>query len=271
MDLGLAGKVAVISGAGRGLGRTVAMTLMEEGAKLAVNDYYQDRAEAVAKEISDKGGEAIAVQADVTDLDQVSAMMKRVVDAWGRLDIVVHNAGIPAGMLEGSGIDSNFFQLSEPASWRRWVDLDFFGLLNLAKVAVPYMIDHAGGRILTIGSDAGRIGEPNLAVYSGAKAGTYGFLKGLAKEVGRHGITVNSVVSSAMEDTYMGQGLQGDSPELQERRKGMVRLYPLARSRGGSLGTTQDMANAVAFLVSGRASWITGQLLSVNGGYCMVD
>jgi len=272
MDLGLKGKVAVISGAGRGLGRTIALTLADEGARVAVNDFYLDRAEAVAKEIKDKGGEALGVQADVTNLEQVTDMLQKVVGAWGKVDIVVHNAGIPAGTLETEGLMSlvPLFHETEKETWEKWVNIDFYGLLNIAKAAIPHMISQAGGRILSVGSDAGRVGEPRQVVYSGAKAGTYGFIKAVAREVARYGITANAVVSSAMDDTYLADMIPSDTPEAQERRKAMMRVYPLARSRGG-LGTTKDMAAAVAFMASDRASWITGQLLSVNGGYCMVD
>ncbi|MDY6907885.1 MAG: SDR family oxidoreductase [Chloroflexota bacterium] len=273
MDLGYKGKVAVISGAGRGLGRTIALTLAEEGATVAVNDFYLERAEEVAKEIKAKGGEAIGVQADVTDTEAVIAMMKKVVDTLGRVDIVVHNAGIPAGLLETAGLLAlaPLFHETDKETWDKWVNIDFYGLLNLAKAAIPHMIEQgSGGRIVSVGSDAGRIGEQRTVVYSGAKAGTYGFLKAVAKEVARYGITANAVVSSAMDDTFLSTLTGADSPEAQERRKAVMRQYPLARARGG-LGTTQDMANAVAFVASERASWITGQLLSVNGGYCMVD
>ena len=104
MDLGLKDKVAIVSGAGRGLGRTICLTLAEEGAKVGVNDFYLDRAETVAKEIKDRGGKALALQADVTNLEQVREMVRKVVQTWGRVDIVVHNAGIPAGLLESEGI-----------------------------------------------------------------------------------------------------------------------------------------------------------------------
>ncbi|MDY6907492.1 MAG: SDR family oxidoreductase [Chloroflexota bacterium] len=273
MDLGYKGKVAVISGAGRGLGRTIALTLAGEGATVAVNDFYMERAEEVAKEIKANGGEALPVQADVTDTQAVTDMMKKVVDTLGRVDIVVHNAGIPAGTLETEGMMAlvPLFHETGKETWDKWVNIDFYGLLNLAKAAIPHMIEQgSGGRIISIGSDAGRVGEPRSVVYSGAKAGTYGFLKGVAKEVARYGITANAVVSSGMDDTFLSQLMPTDSPEAQERRKAMMRQYPLGRARG-SLGTTQDMANAVAFIASERASWITGQLLSVNGGYCMVD
>jgi 3-oxoacyl-[acyl-carrier protein] reductase len=163
------------------------------------------------------------------------------------------------------------FHETEKAAWEKWVNVNLYGLMNLARAAIPQMTQQKGGRILTIGSDAGRIGEPRLAVYSGAKAGTFGFIKALAKETARWGITANAVVSSGMDDTFLSQmGRSADTPEARERRQAVMRAYPLARARG-ALGTTQDMANAVAFMVSDRASWITGQLLSVNGGYCMVD
>ena len=229
----------------------------------------------MAKEIKDRGGEALALQADVTNLEQVREMVMKVVQNWGRVDITVHNAGIPAGLLESEGIIAlaPLFHETEQEVWHKWVNIDFYGLLNMAKAAIPNMIEKNGGRILTVGSDAGRVGEPRIAVYSGAKAGTFGFIKAVAKEVARYGITANAIVSSAMDDTFLADisgGVSPSEPQMQERRKAIMRQYPLARARGG-LGTTQDMANAVAFMVSDRASWITGQLLSVNGGYCMVD
>ena len=275
MDLGLKDKVALVTGAGRGCGQTISITLAREGVKVGVNDYYLDRAEAVAKEIKDKGGEAIPLQADVTNRDQVEQIVKRLVDTHGQIDILVNNAGIPAGMLETEGMMAlaPLFHQTDRDTWEKWVNLDFFGNLTCDRVVAPYMIDQKYGRIVSIISDAGRIGEPRQAVYSGAKGGIVAFNKALAKELARYGITVNCVASSAMEDTYLLGLMGGAEPkdeEAKKRREAMMRLYPLARAYN-RLGLTSDIANAAVFLASDVAAFITGQVLSVNGGYSMVD
>ncbi len=270
MDLGLTGKVALITGAGRGIGRAIAATLAAEGARVAVNDYYQDRAEAVAREIGGGGGEAIALQADVTDAAAVGAMIARAVERFGRLDILVNNAGIPAatGLQSEGGGFGPLFTKTGPEDWRRTMDVITLGVLNCTHAALPHMISQGGGVVLSIVSDAGRVGEPRLVAYSMAKAGVIGFTKALAKEEGRNGIRANCV-SPGTTETEAIAGMLGDtSPEGQARLQAILRQYPLGRKRGG-LGRPQDIANAVAFLVSDRAEWITGQVLSVNGGYAM--
>ncbi len=274
MDLELKGKVAAVTGSGRGIGRAIAMTFAAEGAKVVVNDYYRDRAEAVAKEIKDSGGEAIAVQADITKAEQVEQMVKKVVDQWGKLDILVNNAGIPAGILENSPFSvMRTFMESERADWDKWIQLDFGGTLNCCKAVLGPMGQQKYGKIINIISDAGRVGEPRQAVYSGVKAGIVGFSKALAKEVAQFRINVNCVAPSATGQTFTAQLTGTDNPqneEQKERLKKVLKVYPLGRSLG-RLGLPSDLANAVAFLASDAAEWVTGQVLSVNGGYCMVD
>lgn len=274
MDLGLKGKVAIVTGAGRGIGRGIAMTLAAEGAKVAVNDYYLDRAESVAREIKDAGGEAIPVQADVTQGDQVDEMVKRVTEELGGVDILVNNAGIPAGVLETDPMSlAKTFMQSERQEWDRLIELDFVGVLNCCKAVLEPMSKQSYGKIVSTISDAGRVGEPGQTVYSGVKAGIVGFSKALAKEVARFKINVNCVAPSATWGTYLSELTGSEQPrsdEERERQQKVMRVYPLARSMG-RLGMPSDLANAMAFLVSDAAEWITGQVLSVNGGYCMVD
>ena len=274
MDLKLKGKVGLVTGSGRGIGRGIVMTFAAEGAKVGVNDYYEERAEAVAKEIKDAGGEAIAVQADITKAEQVEQMVKKVVDQWGKVDILVNNAGIPAGILETNPFSvMRTFMESERADWDKWIQLDFGGTLNCCKAVLGYMAKQQYGKIVNIISDAGRVGEPRQVVYSGVKAGIVGFSKALAKEVAQFRINVNCVAPSATGQTFTSQLTGSDNPqteEQKERLKKVMRVYPLARSLG-RLGLPSDLANAVAFLASDAAEWITGQVLSVNGGYCMVD
>lgn len=274
MNFGLKGKVAVVTGSGRGIGRAISMTLAAEGAKVAVNDYYLDRAEAVAKEIESSGGDAIPVQADVTKADQVAQMVGAILDRWHRVDILVNNAGIPAGILETDPLSlAHTFMESNREEWDRLIQLDFYGVLNCCHAVLGHMSSQNYGKIVSIISDAGRIGEPRQAVYSGVKAGIVGFSKALAKEVARYRINVNCVAPAATTGTYLSQLTGSDQPrtdEEKERLRKVMAVYPLARSMG-RLGLPSDIANAVAFLVSDVSEWITGQVLSVNGGYCMVD
>lgn len=274
MDLKLKGRVGIVTGSGRGIGRGIVMTLAAEGAKVVVNDYYLDRAEAVAKEIKNAGGEALEVQADITQAAQVDQMVKKVLDQWGKVDILVNNAGIPAGLLEKNPITLiRTFMESERADWDRMINLDFIGTMNCCKAVLGPMSKQTYGKIVNIISDAGRIGEPRQVVYSGVKAGIVGFSKALAKEVAQFKINVNCVAPSATGQTFTSQLTGSDNPqtpEQKERLSKVMKVYPLARSMG-RLGLPSDLANAVAFLASDAAEWITGQVLSVNGGYCMVD
>ncbi len=265
MDLGIMDRVALVTGAGRGIGRQICLTLAEEGARVAVNDIMQDRADACAAEIGKAGGQAIGVVADVTDAEAVGAMMRRVIDEWGQLDILVNNAGIPviASSEDAMAAAGQFFTQSERAQWDRTMGLITYGVLSCSRAAVEHMSERRWGRIVSIISDAGRVGEPRLVAYSMAKAGVVGFTKALAKEVGRYCITVNCVSPATTQTEATAAWIQSQGEQI-------MRGYPLAKGLG-RLGQPGDIANAVAFLVSQRAEWITGQVLSVNGGYSMVD
>jgi 3-oxoacyl-[acyl-carrier protein] reductase len=273
MDLQLKGKVALVTGSGRGIGRSIAMTLGAEGARVAVNDYYLDRAESVAKEMKGTGGEALAIQADITRAEQVEPMVQRILETWGRLHILVNNAGIPAGILEeNSKALMNDFADTSFDSWNRLIQLDFVGTLNCCKAVLPPMMKQNYGKIVSLISDAGRIGEPKQAVYSGVKAGILGFSKALAKEVARYRINVNCVSPSTTTGTYVTElgGLNDpQSEEQKEKLSKFLKVYPLGRALN-RLGQPSDLAHTVAFLASDVSEWITGQVLSVNGGYCMV-
>jgi len=274
MELGLKEKVVIVTGSGRGIGRAIAMSLATEGANVAINDFYAERAEAVAEEIKAKGGNAIAAQADVTQGESVQQMVDKVVGEWGTVHILVNNAGIPAGTLETDplAVIRTFMDTSRP-EWEKWVNLDFFGVMNCCKAVLPLMAKQKYGKILSIISDAGRVGEPGQAVYSGVKAGIVGFSKALAKEVARYEINVNCVAPSATTGTFLSELMGTDKPRNaaeQERLDKILKVYPLGRAKK-RLGTPTDLANAVCFFVSDASEWVTGQVLSVNGGYCMVD
>jgi NAD(P)-dependent dehydrogenase (short-subunit alcohol dehydrogenase family) len=264
MDLGIAGRVALVTGAGRGIGRQICLTLAEEGVKVAVNDIVQERADAVAEEIARAGGQAIGVVADVTDGDQVYAMVRQVQERLGPVDILVNNAGIPlvqaADLTPATG---SFFLESDRAQWDRTMNIITYGTLYCTHACLPGMVERQWGRIVNIISDAGRVGEPRLVAYSMAKAGVVGFSKALAKEVGRFRITVNCVSPATTETEVTREWIESMGQRI-------LAFYPLGKGLN-RLGRPSDIANAVAFLASERAEWITGQVLSVNGGYSMVD
>jgi 2-hydroxycyclohexanecarboxyl-CoA dehydrogenase len=261
LDLGE--QVGLVTGAGQGIGREVARLLAGRGAAVAVNDYYAERAEAVAAEITADGGRALAVPGDVTSYGDVADMMKRAAAEFGGLSILVNNAGNLGAHPDPSLMQTPFWELA-PGAWAPIVAVNFDGVLNCCHAAVPLMIERAGatgngGRIVTVISDAGRVGEPNLEPYSGAKAGAAGFMRGLAKSAARYGITANCVAAGATRTPLIEAALAAGGEAME---KAMVRGYPLRR-----LGEPADVAAAVLFLCSPAASWITGQTYPVNGGY----
>ena len=264
MELGIRDRVALVTGAGRGIGRQICQTLAEESVRVAVNDLFQERADESASEISRSAGKAIGVSADVTNLEAVNGMVRRVVEEFGSLDILVNNAGIPAvSARDAVPATGGFFSGSGPEQWERTMGLITQGVLNCSRAVIEGMSERRWGRIISIISDAGRVGEPRLVAYSMAKAGVIGFSKALAKEVGRACVTVNCVspATTETEATAAWIAAQGDQ---------IMRQYPLAKGLN-RLGKPSDIANAVAFLASARAEWITGQVLGVNGGYSMPD
>lgn len=270
MDLGLQDKVALVTGAGQGVGREICKVLAAEGAKVAVNDLFQDKADNVAAEIKRAGGIAIGVQADVTDIDQVRAMVAGIEGELGSVDILVSNAGVPKEIRAGE-IKRGVFTGSEPLVWKKQIDLNLYGLLHCSHTVLPAMIEKKQGKIISIISEAGRIGQVNLAVYSGAKAGVLGFSKALAQEVGRYCINVNCIAIGATAHEGTKPLLDPDAtPETDPALAKALNLYPIGKGLG-RLGRPYDAANAIAFLVSPKAQYITGQCLSVSGGFSMVS
>jgi len=282
MDLGLKGKVAIVTGAGQGVGEGIAATLAKEGAKVVVNDFFQERADRVAKDIVAAGGEAIALQADVSDFDSVTQMVKKAMDKFGRIDILVNNAGVPAPLPEGDSPSSmdNTFDKVDRALWKRYVDVNIYGVMNCTRAVLDGMISQKYGKIINIISDAGRIGEPRQAAYSASKAGVMGFSKALTKEVGKHCINVNclalgAVPHAGLDNRRIGMMVKLGMTEEQARdtiktiREKAMKLYPMAKGLG-RFGTTTDVGNAVAFFASDASVFISGQTLSISGGYTTV-
>lgn len=257
--LDLSGRAAFVTGAGQGAGRGIARALADHGAAVAVNDFVLDRAEAVAAEIRDGGGKAVAVQADVSDYASVKLAFDMASAELGTITLLVNNAGM-AGPTASMGRSLEFWQ-ADPAEWPRFFDTNLYGVMNCCHVALPAMVEAGkGGRIVTIVSDSGRLGEQRLAAYAAAKAGAAGFVRSIAREAGRYGITSNAVSLSTLTPPMPPDQLEEflASP----MSKAQLSQYVIRR-----YGTPNDVAAMVLFLCSDAAGWITGQTYPVNGGY----
>jgi 2-hydroxycyclohexanecarboxyl-CoA dehydrogenase len=255
--LSLKGRTALITGAGQGVGRQTALHFAQNGCDtVLVNDFHRDRAESVAKEVVAFGAKAIVVAGDITDYALLTDKLTNATAQAGGLHIVVNNAG-NAGPVDGIGDLPPFWETG-PDDWARWLGTNLYGVLNTCRISVPLIMkSNAGGSIVNVISDAARVGEPNLAVYSAAKAGAAGFSRALAKAVGAHDIRVNSV-SLASINTPGLQSVLSDEALV----KKMLKQYIVRR-----IGEPTDAANMILFLASDAASWISGQTYSVNGGY----
>ena len=245
----IAGRTALITGGGGGVGRAIAIQMARAGANIWVNDLFADRAEQVCAEIAAEQGSASPVVADVCDPEQV----ERLVAETGPVDILVNNAGIPP---EGFTIKS--FAESGPEDWDPLLRLNLAAVLYVTRAYLPFMIDQQWGRVLTIVSDAGRKGERKQVVYGAAKAAAMGFSRGLAAEVGRDGVTVNCIALGTMNHGQLSAAIERQ-PELEAK---LARNYP-----AGRIGRVDDSAPLAVLLCSDAAEWITGQVYPVDGGY----
>ena len=263
MDLGLKDKVGIVTGGGWGIAKAAAMLLAEEGAKVVVADIDEGRGSTAAQQIKDKGGQSLFVKTDVSSWPEVEQLVATTLKEYGQIDIMANVAG---------AWRTNFFTKMPREDWDVEIKVNYYGTLNCCRAVIDHMISRKTGCIINCGSDAGRVGEPNQPVYSGAKAAVIGFTRALAKEVGRNNIRVNTVCPSMTRverRMEMEEKMEKEEPEkwaaYQEQYKKILRLYPLRKE-----GTPEDLANMIVFLASDlRAGHITGQTVSVNGGYCM--
>jgi len=241
----LAGRVVLVTGAGQGVGAGIARAFAAAGARVAVNDLYAERARKTAHDIEAAGGVARAAPFDVGDYEAVRAGIGKLEADLGPLDVLVNNAGIPEGM----GIAP--FLETLPESWRPYVDVNLYGVMNCAHVAVKGMCARGRGRVITISSGAGTVGVAlGVSPYGAGKGGGISFMRHLAMETARHGVTANTIALGLIDNHA--------DPSITEA---MARSIPVGR-----LGTPEDVAPLCVYLASDEAAWMTGQTLELNGG-----
>jgi len=261
--LAFEGKTAIVTGGGSNIGRAIVLAFAREGASVANAEIDKTQGEKVVKEANTKGG-AMFVETDVTDWVSVQAMVKQVLEKFGKIDILVNCVGWV--------MDRPFIEKPRE-EWEKEIARNFWSDINCIRAVLDDMIQRKYGRIIIIGSDAGRIGQLREVVYSGCKGGVVAMGRSLARELGRYGITVNSICPGitlpesreaiTSESMWAGELIDvfGTTEAVEKIAKGI----PMRR-----LGTAEDIANAVLFFASDRASFITGQTISVDGGYAMM-
>jgi len=255
--LSVAERVAVVTGAGQGVGRQVAIHLASHGASVVVNDFFADRAQEVVAEIASFGGSAIAYQADVTSFEETAAMMEAANAQFGSVDILVNNAGNMGPTPLDASEAMKPFWTTTPEDWERTLRVNLYGVLNCTRHAVGHMVEQRRGNIVTIISEASRYGDPNMEAYAGAKAGAAGVMRSVARECARHGIRANCVAIAATRTPATAEAFANE-----DVMKATLRMYPLRR-----VGEPDDVANMVLLLASDASSFVTGQVYSVNGGF----
>lgn len=257
MELELRGKTALVAGGASNIGRQITLALAAEGVRVALVDLDGAQADKVAALANAAGGTVSALRCDCTDRDAVASVATQAVAQLGHIDILVNCIGwaehLPFLQKDWSGTDKE-------------MAINFWTAINMTRAVLPYMVERNAGRVICVNSDAGKNGENREVIYSAAKAGIQGFVRALCKEVGRHNITVNGVCPSMTvpeSDEDVGTNSmhykRERPPELMER---IVKLYPLRR-----VGRPSDVANLVVFLASAAGAFITGQNISVNGGF----
>ena len=238
------GQAALITGAGRGIGKTIALKLAVSGADTILVDMSPEM-DDVRKEIEGMNRKCLTFQVDVTDLEAIYAMVNNIIEELGEIHILVNNAGIT---------QDNLFMRMKPEQWSKVIDVNLNGVFNVTKAVIRSMVKQRNGKIINISSVVGFSGNPGQVNYSSTKSALVGFTKSLAREVGTRGVTVNAVAPGFI-DTAMTQALN------ESQQEAILQQIPLGR-----MGDAGDIANAVAFLASKEASYITGTVLHVNGG-----
>jgi len=263
VDLGLKGKAVVVTGGGSNIGRAIVLGFAREGAKVMIGDIDTEQAGIVADEALAAGAAAVEVtRCDVTDLENVKSMFEATTEKFGGLDVLINNVGWDELMP---------FTQTTPEFWQKIININFVGMLNCTHTALNIMAAQNHGAIVSISSDASRQGEAREGVYGAMKAGVSNLMKTVAKENGRNGIRCNVVcpgVTIPEENSEVGENsawANKDSIFTEDQMAAIAKSLPLKK-----LGRPQDVANAVVFLASDAAGHVTGQVLSVSGGYTMI-
>lgn len=248
MGAALTDKVAIVTGASRGIGKATALALAAEGAQVVVNYARSSKAaDEVVASITANGGSAIALQADVSQADQVDTLIKATTEKWGRVDVLVNNAGITRDTL---------LLRMKPEDWQSVIDLNLTGVFLCTRAVSKLMLKQRSGRIINIASVAGLMGNPGQANYSAAKAGVIGFTKTIAKEMAPRGVTVNAVAPG-----FIKTDMTEDLPNTED----ILKFIPLGR-----YGEAAEVAGLIRFLAADpAAAYITGQVLTIDGGMVM--
>jgi len=250
LGISLDGKVALITGASRGIGRAIAIRMAETGASIVINYLSSEsEAEEVVNIIKNNGGNAVAFKADVSDFSNANELVNHSINAFGKLDILVNNSGITR--------DKLIMMMSE-SDWDDVININLKGTFNCSKAVIKHMLRNRAGRIINITSVSGQMGNAGQTNYSASKAGQIGFTKSLAREVAPRNITVNGIAAG-----YIETDIWKDVPE--NLREAAIKLIPLGRK-----GLPEEIANVAVFLASDLASYITGQIIGVDGGMAMM-
>ena len=244
------GKVALVTGSGRGIGKAIALALAERGADIVINDLDMDNAAHTVEEIKALGRKAIAIKADVSSETEVEVMVKECMNQFGRIDILVNNAGL---------ISTKLLQETTVQDWDRIMSINLKGVFLCTKAVYPYMMDQKSGKIINIASVAGKRGGGlfGKSAYSASKGGVISFTKAVAREAGEFGINVNAV-TPGFTDTEMVTGMS------QDQRESVINSIPMRRA-----GKPEDIAKAVCFLASSDSDYISGEIMDVDGGIMM--
>ena len=246
MELNLENKVAIITGGASGLGRRTAELFVQEKVRVFIADQNESEVRQRVLELQEKGGTVQGVTVDVRNYEQCQSMVAAALKGFGRLDILINSAGVG---------EHGLFAESDPASWRRQIDVNLLGVMNCCRAACDAFVSQRSGRIVNLASEAGKVGEKRIVIYSATKGGVIAFTKALSLELGRFNVNVNAVCPGVTK-TPMTAYL------TPEQERDWARHYPLGR-----LGVPDDIAPMIVFLSSERASWITGQAISINGGF----
>jgi 2-hydroxycyclohexanecarboxyl-CoA dehydrogenase len=264
MELGLAGKTVIVTGGGSNIGRAITFAFAKEKCNVVIADIDEEQGKKVAKEASAMGGKAIGIKTDVTSWESVQAMIKKAIEQFGKIDVLVNNAGF---------VSNKLFLKKPVEEYDKELKINYLGVIYCTRAVLDHFVEKKAGKIVNIASDSGRVGEPREAVYSGTKGAVIAFGKAIAKEAGRFGINVNTICPGATVPEKPGTAGKDSmwagnvTVEMipRETKEKIISQYPLGR-----MGKPEDTANAAVFLASDAAAFITGQTLSVSGGFSMV-